>query len=183
MVVTPAETTLQSPLPPYTNAIRLWTPLDGRWVSHFTLREFANPDGLCVVHPCLLESLERTRATLARQCGAEVLLIITDATRTDQDNRRLAERLGWTSNGGLVAPDSRHLARWGGIAVDLRARLRSGEPLPPALLAEVCRTHFDYVRAGYPDGHVHADNRARAASWTPPPEPDADPSLSRNRNP
>lgn len=158
-------------LPPRANAIRLWTPVDGRWVSHFSLREFANAQGLCIVHPCLLESLERARADLARRYGVEVFLVITDATRTEEDNRRLAERLGWSDQGGLVARNSRHLARWGGIAVDLKARLRGGAPVPPNTLAEVCRKHFDYVRAGYPDGHVHADNRYRAAAWQPPEPP------------
>ncbi|HOV61944.1 MAG TPA: hypothetical protein PK349_12880 [Candidatus Hydrogenedentes bacterium] len=180
MVVTPgSDASMPAPrLPRFTNAVRLWTCVDGAWVSHFTLREFANPAGLCVVHPCLLESLERTRADLSRQYGHEVLLLITDATRTPEDNQRLAARLGWTDQGGWVARDSRHLAHYGGIAVDLRARLASGEPVPPDRLAGVCRKHFDYVRAGYPDGHVHADNRARAASWSPPPLPAHGPSGS-----
>ena len=177
MVVNPNNLSLsgQPSRPSLTNAVRLWTPLDGRWVSHFFLREFASPDGLCVVHPCLLESLERVRDDLARQCGEEVFLIITSATRTDEDNQRLARRLGWTDQGGLVARNSRHLPRFGGIAVDLRARCRSARPVPPALLAEVCRARFDYVRDGYPDGHVHADNRRRALTWTPPDPPAGDP--------
>lgn len=148
---------------PRPNDIPLLCHIDGLPASHFRLREFANADGLAIVHPSLVESLERTRRDLCREAGETVWLIITSATRTEADLARLAARLGWVDEGGAVSRDSKHLARCGGIAADLVASVaRTRERIPQAALAAVCRRHFDYVKADYSDGHVHADNRHRA---------------------
>lgn len=142
------------------NDVRLMTVLDGEVVSHFKLREFENGDGLAMVHPSVLESLERVRRDLCAMAGEEVLIMITSAVRTEADLERLAGRHGWVDEGGTVARDSKHLAKYGGIAVDLVARARKGGALvAQRTLGSVCRRHFDWVKDDYRDGHVHADNR------------------------
>lgn len=144
------------------NDIRLLLYLDGEPVSNFRLREFENAEGLAMVHPKLLEALERTRAELCARAGETVWLMVTDAVRTQSDLDRLASRYGWIDEGGKVARDSKHLAKHGGIAVDLvavnaRTRQRTGQ----AELGAVCRKYFDWVKDDYADGHVHADVRVR----------------------
>ncbi len=144
------------------NDAPLLTRLDGRDVSHFRLREFENADGLAMVHGSILESLERVRRDLGTLAGETVWILITGAIRTDQDNERLAARLGWTDEGGLVSRNSMHLARHGGIAVDLVAVVpRTGERVAQRTVGKVCRRYFDWVKDDYCDGHVHADNRHR----------------------
>jgi len=145
------------------NDVRLLVHLDGQPVSHFRLREFENREGLAMVHSTVLGALERVRRDLCAMAGEEVWLIITDAVRTQQDLERLAARLGWTDEGGAVARHSKHLAQYGGIAVDLVAILsRNRQRLPQKTLGRVCRRYFDWVKDDYGDGHVHADNRDRA---------------------
>lgn len=142
------------------NDVRLLTHVDGQAASHFRLREFENPEGLAMVHPSLLDSLERVRRDLCGEAGETVWVILTSALRTERDQARLAARLGWTHQGGLVSPNSRHLARHGGIAADLVAVVaRSHERVPQKHLGAVCRRYFDFVKDDYRDGHVHADNR------------------------
>lgn len=144
------------------NDIPLLCHLDGEPLSHFRLREFENPDGLAMVHPETLISLEKTRRDLCAMYRTEVWVIITNAVRTPADLERLAARHGWTDQGGVVSRDSRHLARYGGIAVDLIAVIAATrERVPQKTLGSVCRRHFDFVKDDYRDGHVHADNRAR----------------------
>lgn len=150
------------PLTNRRNDVRLLTYLDGEPVSNFRLREFENADGLAMVHPKLLEALERTRRDLCEREGETVWVILTDAVRTQADLDRLAERYGWIDEGGTVARDSKHLAKHGGIAVDLVAvNARTKARVPKTELGEVCRKYFDYVKDDYADGHVHADVRAR----------------------
>ncbi|HOH29651.1 MAG TPA: hypothetical protein PLC40_08250 [Candidatus Hydrogenedentes bacterium] len=145
------------------NDIPLTTLLDGRTVSHFKLREFENRDGLAMVHPLTLRSLEEVRRDLGAFYGETVQVIITGAVRTREDLERLAARYGWADQGGLVARQSRHLAEFGGIAADLKARVaRTGSAVPQKTLGRFCRLYFDWVKDDYADGHVHADNRARA---------------------
>jgi len=130
--------------------------------SHFRMREFESGDGLVVIDPCLIQSLERVRYQLGARLGVEVEVIITSGTRTETENERLAARLGWVEHGGPVARDSRHLPKYGGIAVDLYVRYRRGDAwavVPQAEVADACRQHFVFVKADYEDGHVHADNR------------------------
>ena len=144
------------------NDVRLVTALDGEDVSHFRLREFENRAGLAMVHPALLESLERVRRDLCQMAGETVWLIITDAVRTEDDLERLAARYGWAGEGGTVARNSKHLAKFGGIAADLVAvNARTRERVPQKMVGAVCRRHFDWVKDDYNDGHVHADTRDR----------------------
>lgn len=142
------------------NDVRLLTTLDGQEVSHFRLREFENREGLAMVHPSTLLSLEQVRRDLNAMAGEEVWVILTEGVRTQADLERLASRLGWTDEGGLVSRDSKHLVKYGGIAVDLVAvSANSRMRVPAATLGEVCRRYFDWVKDDYADGHVHADNR------------------------
>lgn len=143
------------------NDIRLVTEVDGEPVSHFKMREFENRAGLVMVHASVLDSLERVRRDLCAMAGEEVWVIVTDGVRTQDDLERLAARLGWIDEGGAVARNSKHLAKFGGIAVDVVARVASSRTrVPQATLGGVCRRHFDWVKDDYADGHVHADNRS-----------------------
>ncbi len=145
------------------NDILLITMLDGVPVSHFKLSEFENAEGLAMVHAETLRSLEEVRRDLGAFYGETVQVIITDAVRTRADLERLAACYGWTDEGGRVARQSRHLAGFGGIAVDLKARMaRTGKAVPQKTLGMVCRRYFDWVKDDYADGHVHADNRNAA---------------------
>lgn len=142
------------------NEVRLLTTLEGEEVSHFRLREFENGDGLAMVHSAALVSLEAVRRDLGAMAGEEVWVIVTDGVRTEADLERLAARLGWVDQGGAVSRDSKHLAKYGGIAVDLVAvSADSRMRVPQATLGRVCRRHFSWVKDDYADGHVHADNR------------------------
>jgi hypothetical protein len=126
------------------NNIPLLTLLDGAPVSHFKLREFENRDGLAMVHASVLLSLEKTRRDLCARYGEEVWILITDAVRTPDDLQRLAARYGWTDEGGSVARRSKHLAEFGGIAVDLVAVIkRTRNRVPQEMLGALCRQHFD----------------------------------------
>jgi len=135
----------------------------GVWLpSHFKLSEFDNADGYAMIDSSVVRSLELTRKALGRQYGCDVRIIVTCATRTAEHNERLGSELGWTDEGGLVARDSRHLAKYGGIAVDICAEFDIEGVCTPVVqtnLASACRDHFAYVKADYQDGHVHADNR------------------------
>ena len=142
------------------NNIPLLTLLDGAPVSHFKLREFENRSGLAMVHASVLLSLEKTRRDLCERYGEEVWILITDAVRTPEDLQRLAARYGWADQGGTVARRSKHLAEFGGIAVDMVAVIaRTRARVPQEVLGGLCRKHFSFVKDDYKDGHVHADNR------------------------
>lgn len=145
------------------NDIRLSCELDGEEVSHFRLREFENAEGLAMVHVSVLDALERVRRELCVMAGEEVWVIVTDGVRTQRDLQRLAARLGWTDEGGAVSRESKHLAKYGGIAVDIVAIVASSrQRVPQTTLGRICRRHFDWVKDDYADGHVHADQRERA---------------------
>jgi len=142
------------------NRVKLYTEIDGELVSHFSLREFENAYGFVMIHASVPRALEQVRRDLCHEAGEEVQIVITDALRTEEELRRLAKRYGWTDEGGTVSRNSRHLARYGGIAVDIVARVRStGARFPQDRVGAVCRRYFDFVKDDYPDGHVHADNR------------------------
>lgn len=144
------------------NDVRLAVLVDGESMAHFRLCEFENRDGLAMVHRSVLESLERVRRDLCAAAGEEVWIIVTDAVRSPADLERLAARLGWTDEGGAVARRSKHLAEFGGIAVDVVAVVaRTRARVPQKKLGTVCRRYFDWVKDDYGDGHVHADNRAQ----------------------
>lgn len=128
--------------------------LGPEWEPHFKLFEFEDPEGLVMVHPSVIVSLERVRADLCTMHGADVPIRITCGVRTHQYNERLAARLGWTDEGGAVSRTSKHLPEYGGIAVDIVA-----DKIGQRALGKVCRRYFDFVKDDYGDGHVHADNR------------------------
>jgi len=131
--------------------------------SHFRLREFEGADGLVVVDSGLVRSLELVRRDLCERFGSDVQILITSGTRSHAENEKLAQRLGWVEDGGQVARDSKHLPEHGGIAIDCYARYLEGDVwviVPQTTLGSACRVHFTFVKDDYPDGHVHADNRA-----------------------
>jgi len=131
-------------------------------ISHFKMREFENVRGFVMVDDTVIRSLERVREKLGRECECEVEVLVTSGVRMQEDNERIAEVLGWTDEGGLVARDSQHLEVYGGIAVDIVARYRKGDTwirVPAFDVGVACRDHFAYVKDDYEDGHVHADNR------------------------
>ena len=145
------------------NRVPLMVNLGNGWTrSHFSLHEFANKEGLAIVHPRLLEGLERLRDSLCVAYETDVPILLTCGTRTEKDNGLLAVRLGWIDEGGAVARESKHLPRYGGVAADIYAVLsRPGDPdgirVPQHILAEHAKRFFSYVKADYPDGHVHVD--------------------------
>jgi hypothetical protein len=138
--------------------------------SHFKLREFEVEWGdydsldmgehLCLVDSSVVDSLEHVRDDLGMIKMAEVEIIITCACRSKACNEQIAERLGWIDEGGLVSRDSKHLPHYGGIAVDFYAKEKqTGTKVKPKVVAEVANRYFDFVKADYEDGHIHADNR------------------------
>lgn len=149
------------------NDIRLIDPGTGK-PGHFRLREFENREGLAMVSPGVMWALERVREKLRATYTETVWIIITDAVRTQADLERLAARFGWAAEGGAVSHTSKHLAKYGGIAVDIKATVASTrERIPQVTLGAICRAHFDWVKDDYADGHVHADNRDGCKAWTP----------------
>ncbi|MHC4622040.1 MAG: hypothetical protein ACYTEQ_30230 [Planctomycetota bacterium] len=158
------------------NAIRIWTYLDGEWVSNFSLYEFESKrTGIVVIHPSVPLSAEFMRRDLSDAYGCEVGIFITSGSRTDEDSRILAEGdpaagipgLGWIDEGGAVSRDSRHLIRNGACAIDFEARLKrhrhswesdSWSPvIPPEEVALFARQRFDFVKTYA--RHTHVDNR------------------------
>lgn len=132
----------------------------GCYRTNFKLKEFANRDGVACVHRRVVLALNAVRTDLCKRYDVEVEVLITSATRTEEDNERLGKMLGWTDEGGAVARNSKHLVKHGGIAVDLTARVKGTKShVPQRVLGQVCRRHFDYVKDDYADGHVHADMR------------------------
>ncbi len=131
--------------------------------EHFSLHEFENErDGLVVLHPLTLESLEACRTDLCKHYGREIAIVVTCGTRTETSNRALAQRYGWTDTGGRVARNSKHLPKHGGIAVDWHATF-AGTQRRCSLktVAQIAWRHWDVVLDHYPS-HIHTDNRERA---------------------
>lgn len=142
------------------NRIALYTVIDGDPVSHFHLSEFENHDGWCMVHPSVLRSLEMTRFQLNKQFPLNpVYIIITGSTRTEAHNNELGKAFGWTDQGGIVSRNSKHLEKYGGIAVDFVARHGNGDRVDQKTVGNAARLFFDFVIDDYKDGHIHADNR------------------------
>lgn len=128
--------------------------------EHFSLHEFENNEGWCMVHPSVIVSLEAVRADMCKQYGEEVAIYITGSTRTEKRNRELAARYGYTDEGGAVSRTSKHLPEFGGVAVDFYAYKKSnGRRVSQKKLGEIARQYFDFVKDDYKDGHVHGDNR------------------------
>lgn len=143
------------------NNLRIAVELDGKWaVTHFNMKEFENENGWVMIHRSVIVSLTQLREELAKIFGEEVEIIITDSTRTPQELEKLGSKLGWVDKGGLVGRDSKHLEKFGGIAVDFYARFKQSKKRIPSYQIEgVCRKYFDYVKTDYADEHIHADNR------------------------
>lgn len=129
--------------------------------EHFWLHEFEMHEGTVMVHPSVLVSLEQMRYDLGEHCGEEICVRITGSTRSETYNEILGESLGWIDQkGGVVSRVSRHLTRYGGIAVDFTAhRKKGGRKVAQKTVAEIAARYFDYVKGDYKDGHIHADNR------------------------
>jgi len=143
------------------NDVQLAVEWDGQWVvTHFNLKEFENENGWVMIHRSVIISLTKIREELGELFGEEVEIVITDSTRTPQQLEHLGEKLGWIDEGGVVARNSKHLERFGGIAVDFYARFKqSKKRIASSSIEMICKKHFDYVKADYADGHIHADNR------------------------
>ena len=144
-----------------TNYFKLYTDINGELVSHFNLWEFRNPLGWVIIHPATVKALELTRRDLNRiHAPNQIWIIITNTTRTIEQNEEMGRRLGWTDYGGIVAKQSRHLECYGGIAVDFKARnAHTRKELPNSEVGAYARKHFDYVIDNYADNHVHGDMR------------------------
>jgi hypothetical protein len=151
------------------NPVKLFTYLDGEWVSHFSAHEFESGSGALCINFSVVRALEILRRNLSADENEEIQIIVSDGTRTQEDNERLAEKLGWTDDHppGLVSRDTQHLIKNGACAVDFyaqrastRFREYSGEKrrLPVQQVAFAAWQAFDFVKQ-YPDGHVHGDQR------------------------
>lgn len=144
---------------PHVNDIVLMHPETGQ-KTNFKLREFVSSSGLVIIHPSVLVALQASRDDLTAIVGGAVWIIITDTVRTKAQNNRLGKLLGWTDEGGVVSRKSKHLVKFGGIAVDFKAIIASTQrPVPSKIAGRVARNHFDYVKDDYKDGHIHADMR------------------------
>lgn len=143
-----------------TDKMRERNPL---YEAHFRLREFANAEGVVMVHPALINGLEALRHELYCAFREEVWIIITDGIRTQDDLERLADKYGWIDEGGVVSRDSKHLTKYGGIAADIKCfKANKGpdgrrERVAQALVGRMARRFFLFVKDDYADGHVHVD--------------------------
>ncbi len=143
------------------NNLRLAIEQDGQWiVTPFSMKEFENKKGWVMIHCSVIFSLTKIREKLTERFGEEIEIIITDSTRTEEELEALAKKLGWTDEGGTVSRNSKHLEKYGGLAVDFYARYkRNKEPILQSIVGEISRKYFDFVKANYKDGHIHGDNR------------------------
>lgn len=149
------------------NDIRLVNPLTGE-PGNFHLREFQNPEGIVILHHALLSGLELLRQKLnndpeARIEDKEIGILVTCGTRTEQDNERLAQSLGWTDQGGLVSRNSYHLVKHGGVAADIWPfYLTTRMPVDSKIIMEHAANIFD--RSIAYATHYHVDMRSRSIS-------------------
>jgi len=143
------------------NKIQLYVDIDGDTVeSNFSLCEFENREGLVMLHPAALQALQRLRNHLCEVYSTDVGIYITNGVRTRADNERLGAIYGWTDEGGKVSRNSKHLARFGGIAVDFKAITKNeSKYVSQKELGQYARLFFDWVKDDYGDGHVHGDMR------------------------
>jgi hypothetical protein len=145
------------------NEIKLYTPItvDGRTMvtGNFFLSEFEMREGTVMVHPSVLISLEMLRYDLNAEIKRGIKIIITGSTRSEATNNDLGAKYGWIDHGGTVSRVSRHLPKYGGIAVDFYAVYANGKRVAQKKVGEIARRHFDYVKDDYSDGHIHGDNR------------------------
>ena len=153
------------------NHVKLITGIGDLRVSHFSLHEFANEEGVVVLDDTLLIGLELLRNNLnsavpdRAECS-EICIRVTDGTRTESGNKALAATHGWTDDvpAGKVSRNSKHLVRHGGIAADIYAYHSGfhGEEfsVDKDIVAQLAEKYFDYVKSDYGDGHIHIDQRA-----------------------
>lgn len=140
--------------------------------EHFKLYEFEDrADGhLVVLHPLTLLRLELLHRALAKSIGHPIDIIVTCGTRTPRSNKQLAKLLGWTDEGGLVSRNSKHLPKFGGIAVDLYALDHELRVLVPTkTVADIAQRFFNVVLDHYPT-HIHVDLRHCVPPNSPHPE-------------
>ena len=145
--------------------IYVW--LNDGWVSHFCVEEFTSGSGVVCVNLRVVGALEQLRALLSSDEDEEIQIVVTDGTRTREDNERLAQKYGWQHEGGAVSQNSQHLVEHGCCAADFYAQRKrrkfyglSGKSrvLPVEQIAHAAWQVFDFVKR-YPDGHVHGDQR------------------------
>lgn len=152
------------------NDFRIWTQIDGEWVSHFRAREFrSKATGLVLIHRILPRGLELVHRDLSILYQEPVEIIITNGGRMPLDIQRLVAAYGWVDEGGRVSRNSTHnILDWPGIASDIYAR-RAGNKTEEGrvllgTLTDICWRHFDVV-IGYPNSdwtreHAHTDQRS-----------------------
>lgn len=136
-------------------------PNDIQVSKHFKLFEFEDPeDGhVVVLHPLLLNQLEQYHEAISQTLGHNIAIVVTSGTRTQRSNKRLANRFGWTDYGGLVSRNSRHLPKFGGIAVDFYALDKETKQIVNTTFAAgLADEFFDVVLDHYPT-HIHVDLR------------------------
>ena len=145
----------------------IYTWVNGAWVSHFCVEEFQSGSGVTCVNLRVVAALERLRTNLSTDESEEIQVIVTDGTRSDEDNERLATKYGWMDEGGKVSRNSQHLVRNGACGVDFFAqRKRRGyygysgkrRAIPVEQVRHAADQVFDFVKT-YKDGHVHGDQR------------------------
>lgn len=127
--------------------------------EHFHLFEFEDraDNNLVVLHSRLVRQLELLRDALCTKLGREIHIVITSGTRTRRTNKALAKVLGWTHDGGSVAPASRHLPCYGGVAADLYALDKvGGQIVRTGLVKTLAQPFFAKVIAHYPT-HIHVE--------------------------
>jgi hypothetical protein len=134
--------------------------------AHFWLDEFESHfpgyEGWVMVHPSVINALDSVWTDCALEVGEPVEVIIRCGTRSEAENTALARELGWTDDDppGKVSRTSKHLPKYGGVAVDFKVRnKRTREWLPQRVVGRIADKYFIYVKYDYADGHVHADNR------------------------
>lgn len=148
-------------------------PNDIQVSEHFKLYEFEDSaaNNLVVIHALTLARLEKLRWAIGQNLNREIAIVITCGTRTKRTNRNLAKVFGWTTDGGLVSPISKHLPEFGGIAVDVYALDKStGQIVPQKHLSVQAARFFDVVIDHYPT-HTHVDLRHTLPKGTPDHEP------------
>jgi len=143
-----------------TNNIPIYSEVDGNLVSNFMLYEFANSEGWVLVHERIPWTLEQIRAAFnARYQPDNIIILVTNTTRTPPQNWKLAAKYGYTDEGGKVSRRSFHLVEFGGIAVDFVVRNATRKcNISPCEVAKVADLYFDFVK-WYSDGHTHGDYR------------------------
>lgn len=154
------------------NDIPLPVIIDGEIHQNICLYELENQDGLVCVSLSFVMSANLLRRdlnnTYAHECRTEgeIGIFVSEhgGVRTDADNERLGEELGWNDEiqpdgkPGRVSRNSKHLVKHGGIAGDLKAKFKiSGRILDHKTTQRHADKYFDWTKLY--SSHVHCDNR------------------------